>query len=804
MPVQQRTNVSWTRKHDKPNAPLFPSVSKILYPQNLEELIEICQTRSNTEFYKAAGSHWALSDAAISDTTFIETHDPNNAFPAMGRTLYDVVPGCLRDEFIKFMKYNQVAPGGTKGNSQAEYLYHFEAGKRIYQLYSEMDMGDLINDRSLANRLRTEGSENFSGPWGLATMGGAGGQTVFGALTTGTHGGDFMFPPIADVVKAVHLVADGGKQYWIERSNDPEFNGIQMTDDENLRSRYGGLGDFEIIRDDNTLNAVLIAAGRFGTVYSVIIGVVRQYSLHTERRLDTWQRVKNFINDPSGAFYKLATDDPKIDNKFLQVAVCPIPYPKKGLDGLPVLDSNRKPVLENLCSVTKHWNVELEAMPNGREERRGGIVAVFDPMINAPRFKNAGTTHPYNPSRSGPGSNPAASASFLEKACEHSNFIAGVLDSAIDEIEGFIHNNEVAIGGGIAGVALAGGVGLLPLIPFLALLLVLLKAFSDWLDQNGDTRQGEVLNTLRKICLDHSDPEMRKAGMLVWQMIAYELFRGQQSNLDYEAISYATMDAHDYLDKSCGVNADSIEVFFNARSPELIAFVDALIAYETGQEWVKSKSFAGYISLRFTSNTKTLIGMQQWPTTCSVEVAGLRDVEGTKELIDFALFLAKNRNINGVLHWGQRHTQSMADIQHRFGDKLTTFLPTDRLFLWRNELSRITENGRLNGFSSKFTRFTGLEIVKPIIYALAANPSATVGTKVRVTWDCFKNPPYTNLVLDISAPTSSLTSLHLTTLRGAKNIPVSQRGVYKFRLTAICTLNGESRRVSRSIKVIVS
>jgi hypothetical protein len=42
---------------------------------------------------------------------------------------------------------------------------------------------------------------------------------VVGALSTGTHGGDFDRPPLADAVVALHLVADGGKHYWIERSH---------------------------------------------------------------------------------------------------------------------------------------------------------------------------------------------------------------------------------------------------------------------------------------------------------------------------------------------------------------------------------------------------------------------------------------------------------------------------------------------------------------------------------------------------------------------------------------------------------
>jgi hypothetical protein len=45
---------------------------------------------------------------------------------------------------------------------------------------------------------------------------------------------------------------------------------------------------------------------------------------------------------------------------------------------------------------------------------------------------------------------------------------------------------------------------------------------------------------------------------------------------EYEAISYAVMDRHDYLDQSCDVVGDSIELFFDATDSMLIAFIDAL------------------------------------------------------------------------------------------------------------------------------------------------------------------------------------------------------------------------------------
>src|SRR5215216_5081441 len=100
MPIDEVDGQAWTRKHDNPSLPVVPSAPRTLYPKSLEDLIEICASRSPSERIHASGSHWALSTAAVSDSVFVETHDPNNLHQAMGRTLYDVVPGCLNPEFI--------------------------------------------------------------------------------------------------------------------------------------------------------------------------------------------------------------------------------------------------------------------------------------------------------------------------------------------------------------------------------------------------------------------------------------------------------------------------------------------------------------------------------------------------------------------------------------------------------------------------------------------------------------------------------------------------------------------------------
>ncbi|MGH6855370.1 MAG: hypothetical protein ACREDN_08120, partial [Aestuariivirga sp.] len=62
---------------------LIPQAPKTVYPKCLADLIQLCRDRPAGQRFRAAGSHWALSRAAISDHTFIETHDPRNVHQAI-------------------------------------------------------------------------------------------------------------------------------------------------------------------------------------------------------------------------------------------------------------------------------------------------------------------------------------------------------------------------------------------------------------------------------------------------------------------------------------------------------------------------------------------------------------------------------------------------------------------------------------------------------------------------------------------------------------------------------------------------
>ena len=171
----------------------------------------------------------------------------------------------------------------------------------------------------------------------------------------------------------------------------------------------------------------------------------------------------------------------------------------------------------------------------------------------------------------------------------------GVVDGIYTEIENFVRNNAVAIGGALAGAIAAGlvGVGIVALAAFLVEILVPLALFLSELRIGGSTI-GEALSNLRNSLLGSGDPNQRAAGILVWRAIAAVAFQSQQSPHDYSAISYAIMDSHNYSDLSCNVNVRSVEVFFDAADPNLIAFVDRLLQFEIDQEFRVFPSWATF------------------------------------------------------------------------------------------------------------------------------------------------------------------------------------------------------------------
>jgi hypothetical protein len=465
---QTLSHVEWRRFHDSKKSAKRPDVAEVHCPDEVVNFIDICNQRPATGLkLKAAGSHWSLSESTVSDDSALETHWPGADAVPRNTGLATDLNELISDQLFRHLADNPPVPPDTATQDPCLsdgpfncFFIHLKSGTRVYEAYSLMD-GMAATPTKLAQSLNAKlaGTPNagaYNGPWGFMTLGGAGGQTVFGALTTGTHGGDFRQRPIADAVVALHLVTDGGDHFWIE----PSSSQIEapIADDAKLHAVYGGLNPnvtFNIIRNNDVFDSVVVGVGRFGVVVSMVLRVVPQYCLLEHRRLDNWTSIKSILKGPArhhafdfafftgaGAALDKATFDTRFknvaaaQNRFLQIAVNLSPHHHD----------------EHRCGVTQRW-----FHPNTKPE-------AIDPNTNEIRGRNergtpakAGKSPSYEPPDS-PKNSGSSSGTFISRACGSGNFIAGILREVAKEIEQVIADNAVKAGGIIAG-ALAVGAG---------------------------------------------------------------------------------------------------------------------------------------------------------------------------------------------------------------------------------------------------------------------------------------------------------------------------------------------------------
>jgi len=100
-------------------------------------------------------------------------------------------------------------------------------------------------------------------------MGGSGGQTIVGVISTSTHGGDLGIPPLPDMVRAIYLIGPGGKEWWIEPTGQEV---TQIIDAAALAESVPCVAG-RIVFNHDIFNSVLVACGRMGIIYSIVIEV---------------------------------------------------------------------------------------------------------------------------------------------------------------------------------------------------------------------------------------------------------------------------------------------------------------------------------------------------------------------------------------------------------------------------------------------------------------------------------------------------------------------------------------------------
>lgn len=213
----------------------------------LRGIVVEAESRAPAASVRAVGTAWSFSPVMLDPGVMVDVTGLSTILPALAAA--DVLPG------VDF---------GA--------LVHVQAGARVFA----------VND-ALAGRGRS-----------LITMGGRGGQTLGGAIATGSHGSAIDHRAISDTVRGLHLVTTGGRSIWIERASRPAVTPAWCAAHAMTYCAH----------DDDTFEAVIVGLGSFGIVASLLVETEPLYHLELQRyrsRLDAPLRhaIKTLDIDPA-------------------------------------------------------------------------------------------------------------------------------------------------------------------------------------------------------------------------------------------------------------------------------------------------------------------------------------------------------------------------------------------------------------------------------------------------------------------------------------------------------------------------
>lgn len=176
---------------------------------------------------RALGGSWSFTPIAATNGIILNTKPLNIRFP--------VSQGSVSPAYAKDPKYLCLA----------------QCGNRIWEL------NQYLNARGLS----------------LSASGASNGQTIAGAIATGTHGAALDFGAIQESVVALHLITGPDSQLWLERSSYPV-----MAD--TFADRLGAT----LLRDDEAFNAALVNIGALGFVHGALIEAEDDFLLESYQR----------------------------------------------------------------------------------------------------------------------------------------------------------------------------------------------------------------------------------------------------------------------------------------------------------------------------------------------------------------------------------------------------------------------------------------------------------------------------------------------------------------------------------------
>jgi FAD binding domain len=177
---------------------------------------------------RAIGGGWSLSRAAVTDGRLIDTLALNWVFPADATSV------------------------ATAYKGDPALLMYMQCGVSV------REANDILFGMPTKLALKTSGASN--------------GQTIAGAVATGTHGSRFRFGSMSDYVVGMHIVTGPDSAIWLERASYPVLS-------DGLITKLGA----QLVRDDTLFNAALVSFGSFGIIHGVLIEADPIYLLEVSR-----------------------------------------------------------------------------------------------------------------------------------------------------------------------------------------------------------------------------------------------------------------------------------------------------------------------------------------------------------------------------------------------------------------------------------------------------------------------------------------------------------------------------------------
>ena len=544
-------------------------------PTKVSQLVAIVQAAERISgVVRAVGSGWSYPDVAIApEVKFAITTDSLSATLNGG-------DGTLPEKMIPFA-LNDAA------RADATHYIHVQAGIKVHDLNCALDAMGLA----------------------MITLGGSNGQSLAGAISTSTHGSDIDLPPIADVVRAIHLVGPGGQEWWIERSGTRAITDRSRMD----QARFAGLlcDDIRIEYDDLLFNAALVSVGRMGIVYSYVVKVTDAFMLRQRREKKPWSEVQTTI--------RTKIRDAMTEAQFVEIVInpyrntagqndCVVTRKTTVTDPPTAASGSSAQTFALFCNIPS-MNVVLDAiallLPPLIATAAGAAVAGLSWMLLIPI--------------AGPELFATASAAAVTLATAALVTLETAVLAARAEPGEDLAQKIASILNSMTGL------GHKELVPMLTELLLFSERNPNEQDVVGPSFQ-----------------------VLTGQVPCDQTWVGPPECLrQINGLEFA-------LDLSPG-------------SEKLFGFIDDVLML-TDEFLIGNMPAAFGMSLRFTKGTEALIGIQQATRNCMVEFIMLRGMIGQDDFLKRLNAIARKHD--AIPHWGLMHEIDATEVARLYGQRL--------------------------------------------------------------------------------------------------------------------------------------